>query len=307
VSPLSHGSLSPLCLFESLFQVSSLAQGPLSSPALRNHAVVETLRRRLAFGFLPSSGPKSTSRASPTRQLKVENHHKSSEDNKFGSSNAGAASPSTGIDPASPTISPLSSPEASRPITEADISRPITEADISRPITEADIGSRRAAASAAIASDRIAKALSLKARASKKPGNDSHKEEQVAEDSTDMPASPDDAASKSDAWVLRPPLKVTPRRRPPAPPTRFASSDTAGSEAEVDPTPAEGPHGGGGGGGSVSVHAAARRPRTVKPRTSSAKITPEGKLAAAYSAKMMAIARSRRPVSPPTNLRSEAR
>ena len=297
MSPLSHGSLSPLCLFESLFQVSSLAQGPLSSPALRNHAVVETLRRRLAFGFLPSSGPKSTSRASPTRQLKVENHHKSSEDNKFGSSNAGAASPSTGIDPASPTISPLSSPEASRPITEADISRPITEADI---------GSRRAAASAAIASDRIAKALSLKARASKKPGNDSHKEEQVAEDSTDMPASPDDAASKSDAWVLRPPLKVTPRRRPPAPPTRFASSDTTGSEAEVDPTPAEGPHGGGGG-GSVSVHAAARRPRTVKPRTSSAKITPEGKLAAAYSAKMMAIARSRRPVSPPTNLRSEAR
>ena len=297
MSPLSHGSLSPLCLFESLFQVSSLAQGPLSSPALRNHAVVETLRRRLAFGFLPSSGPKSTSRASPTRQLKVENHHKSSEDNKFGSSNAGAASPSTGIDPASPTISPLSSPEASRPITEADISRPITEADI---------GSRRAAASAAIASDRIAKALSLKARVSKKPGNDSHKEEQVAEDSTDMPASPDDAASKSDAWVLRPPLKVTPRRRPPAPPTRFASSDTTGSEAEVDPTPAEGPHGGGGG-GSVSVHAAARRPRTVKPRTSSAKITPEGKLAAAYSAKMMAIARSRRPVSPPTNLRSEAR
>jgi len=116
----------------------------------------------------------------------------------------------------------------------------------------------------------------------------------------------DEVAASNDAWVIRPPLKVTPRRRPPAPPTRLISADTTGSEAEEVSNPAEGAQGAGGGGGPMSVHAAARRPRTVKPRTTTARATPEGKLAAAYSAKMMAIARSRRPVSPPTNLRSEA-
>lgn len=238
--------------------MSSLAQGPLSSPALRNHAVVETLRRRLAFGFLPSAPRAQSSAASPNRRATWAGPTAVKDGAESGNSPAQAL----------PTITPQSSPEGPRPITETDV------------------GSRRAAASAALATARAVEARAARGESVQHPVLES--------DPTAEPAE----AQAGDAWVIRPPLKVTPRRRPPAPPSRRMPGADAGSSEEDEQHGFGEGSGEGSGEGAASARAAVRRPRAVRQRFA-AKPTAEEKLAAAYSAKMMAIARSRRTASPP--------